>query len=188
MTESLTETPTATRTTWTIDSAHTLVEFAVRHMMISTVKGRFSEVEGTVTTRDDDVTDATLEVKIGAASLDTRQPDRDTHLRSADFLDVENHPFLTYRSSRIEPRGEGKFRVVGQLSVRETTREVVLDVEEQGRGTDPWGGERAGFRATTQLDRRDFGVQWNQALEAGGLLVGNEVKITIEAELVQQTR
>ncbi len=185
-TTTTTDTATAALTVWEIDPAHTMIELAVRHMMISTVKGRFSDVRGTVRVDDDEPTTAEIDVTVDAASIDTRQPDRDTHLRSADFLDVENHPEIHFRSTGVERTGEGRYRVTGDLTIRDTTREVVLDAEEQGRGTDPWGAERAGYRATARLDRRDFGLTWNQALETGGVLVGNEVRIAIETELIRQ--
>lgn len=170
---------------WTIDPVHTLVEFAAKHMMIATVKGRFAEVGGTVRMDEGDVTRSTVEVEIDAASIDTRSADRDAHLRSADFLDVENHPKLTFRGRRIEAAGEGEFRLIGDLTIRGTTREVVLDVEDGGRAADPWGGERAAFSAKTKIDRRDFGLEWNQTLETGGVLVGHDVRISLEVELVR---
>ncbi|HEX6939236.1 MAG TPA: YceI family protein [Longimicrobiales bacterium] len=173
------------RSTWTIDPAHTTVEFVVKHMMIAKVKGRFADVSGTIVLDEDALERSSVEVEIAAASIDTRVADRDAHLRSADFLDVENHPKLTFRSRRIEPAGEGAFRVVGDLTIRGTTREVVLDVEDQGRGKDPWGGERAAFSATTEIDRRDYGLVWNAALETGGVLVGDNVRINIEVEAVR---
>lgn len=173
------------RSTWTIDASHTLVEFAVKHMMIATVKGRFGEVSGTIVLDEASLENSSVEVEIDAASIDTRNADRDAHLRSADFFDVENHPKLTFRSRRIEPQGGGVFRVVGDLTIRGTTREVVLEVEDQGRGKDPWGGERAAFSARTEIDRTDFGLTWNAALETGGVLVSDRVRISIEVEAVR---
>lgn len=173
-------------TTWQIDPAHTDVGFAVKHMMISTVKGRFADVSGTITLDDDDLSKSSVEVEIKAASIDTRQPDRDAHLRSADFFDVEKYPTLTFKSRRVEPLDNGKFRVIGDLTIRDVTREVVLEASEEGRGKDPWGGERIGFSASTKIDRRDFGLTWNTALETGGVLVGNDIKITLEVEAVAQ--
>lgn len=172
---------------WKLDPAHAHVEFAVRHLMISRVKGQFTDVEGTLRIEGDDVSTAELEVEIGAASIDTRVEQRDEHLRSADFLDAENHPKLTYRSKEVERTGPEHLRVVGDLTIRDVTREVVLDVTERGRVTDPWGGERAGFGATATIDRKDFGLTWNQALETGGVLVGDEVQITLDAEWVLQS-
>ncbi|HEX7117275.1 MAG TPA: YceI family protein [Longimicrobiales bacterium] len=179
------ETKRVGRSTWTIDAAHTLVEFAVKHMMIATVKGRFGEVSGTIVLDEEALDRSSAEVTIVASSIDTRSADRDAHLRSADFLDVETHPTLTFRSRRVESVGEGRFRVIGDLTIRGTTREVVLDVEDQGRGKDPWGGERAAFSATTEIDRRDYGLTWNAALETGGVLVGDRVRISLEVEAVR---
>ena len=173
-------------TTWELDPAHTHVEFAVKHMMIATVKGKFTEVSGTITLDDGAPEKSSVEATLGAASIDTRVGQRDTHLRSADFLDAEHFPAITFRSTRVEPQGDGKARVTGDLTIRGVTRPLTLDVTEEGRGKDPWGGERVGFSATGKLDRRDFGLNWNQALEAGGVLVGNEVRITIEAEAVRK--
>lgn len=172
-------------TTWRIDPAHTHVEFAVKHMMIATVKGRFAEVSGTVRLSDDDRGLSSAEVDIEAASLDTREPDRDTHLRSADFLEAETFPKITFRSSRVEAVDDTRLRVAGDLTIHGITREVTLDVTDEGRGKDPWGGERAGFSAVTRIDRRDFDLRWNQALERGGILVGNEVRISLEVEAVK---
>ena len=174
-----------TQTTWKIDTAHTNAEFAVRHLMISTVKGRFADVQGIVHADETDFAKSSVEVIIAAASLDTREPQRDAHLRSADFFDVETFPQLTFRSKRIEGKGNA-FKIVGDLTIRGTTREIVLDVTSEGRTTDPWGGERAGFTATTKIKRSDFGLLWNQLLETGGVVVGEEVKISIDAELLKQ--
>jgi len=172
---------------WKLDPSHAHVEFAVRHLMISKVKGQFADVEGTLQIDDDDVSTAQLHVEIGAESIDTRVDQRDEHLRSGDFLDVEHHPKLTYHSKRVERTGEDQLRVVGDLTIRDVTREVELHVTERGRAKDPWGGTRAGFGATAKIDRKDFGLTWNQALEAGGVLVGDEVEITLDAEWVLET-
>jgi polyisoprenoid-binding protein YceI len=177
--------PTAT-TTWTIDPAHTGVEFAVRHMMISTVKGRFADVKGHLVSNSPTVADGTLEVEIAVASIDTREPQRDAHLRSADFFDAESHPTITFRSRRVEPRRNGEFTLVGDLTIRGTTHEVALTVTPEGRVKDPWGNERVGFSATTKIRRSDFGLTWNQLLETGGVAVGDEIKISIDVELVRQ--
>jgi polyisoprenoid-binding protein YceI len=179
----------ADTTTWTIDPAHSSVEFAVKHMMFTTVRGRFKDVKGTVVVDEQNPNNSKVDVEIGAASIDTGVADRDGHLRSADFLDVENHPTLTFRSKRVEGamKSEGdRFKVVGDLTIRGTTFEVTLDCEYEGTGKDPWGGIRAGARATTKIDRRDWGLKWNQALETGGILVANEVRIEIELQAVKQ--
>lgn len=178
--------PSTGTTVWKLDSAHSLVEFSVKHMMIARVKGRFSDVEGTIALDESDITKSKIEVEIDAASIDTREPKRDAHLRSPDFLDVEQYPHITFTSRRIERKGENAFNITGDLTIRDVTREVVLDARYEGRGNDPWGGERLGASATTTIDRRDYGLTWNQALETGGVLVGNEVKISLEIEAVKQ--
>lgn len=173
------------RTHWNIDPSHSQVEFSVRHLMIATVKGRFGDVQGTVMADDGDPARSQIDVTITAASIDTRVPQRDEHLRSADFFDVEKFPTLRFQSRRIEGIGD-ELRVVGDLTIRDVTREVSLDVTSHGQQTDPWGGRRAGFEATGKIKRSDFGLTWNQALETGGVMVGDEVKISIDVELIQQ--
>jgi polyisoprenoid-binding protein YceI len=175
--------------TWEIDPAHTTVEFSVKHMMFTTVRGRFKGVKGTINVDETSPDRSTVNVEIDAATIDTGAPDRDAHLRSADFLDVEHHPTITFRSKRVEGAAshEGdEFRVVGDLGIRGKSIEVTLEVTYTGRGKDPWGGERAGASATTEIDRREWGLQWNQALEAGGVLVGNKVKIELDVQAVRQ--
>lgn len=173
-------------TTWQIDPAHTHVEFSVKHMMITSVKGRFTDVTGTIHLDDGKPARSSVEATLKAASVDTRVDQRDTHLRSADFLDVERFPEITFRSTRVEPRGDGHALVTGDLTIHGVTKPITLDVTEEGRTKDPWGGERVGFSATGRLDRREFGLVWNQALETGGLVVGNDVRISIEVEAVRQ--
>jgi len=176
---------TRTRTTWKIDPAHSLIEFAVRHLMITTVKGRFAVVEGAVQLDEADPSLVDVDVRIDAASIDTREAQRDAHLRSADFFDVESHPHITFTSKRpIAGRGS-EFKLSGDLTIHGVTKEVVLDVTEEGRGKDPWGGERLGFSATTKIKRSEFGLTWNQALEAGGVLVGDDIRISLDLELVK---
>jgi polyisoprenoid-binding protein YceI len=176
---------TPTAATWTIDPSHTHAEFAVRHLMISTVKGRFADVQGTVRTDESDPANSQVDVTINVSSIDTREPQRDAHLRSADFFDADNFPQIKFRSTRVSGGGSS-FKVTGDLTIRGTAREVVLDVTTEGRGKDPWGGERAGFSATTRIKRSEFGLTWNQLLEAGGVAVSDEVKISIDVELVKQ--
>lgn len=175
---------TSERSTWTLDPSHTLVEFSAKHMMIARVKGRFGTVSGTVELDESDPSRSSAEVTIDASSIDTRNDDRDAHLRSADFLDVENHPTIEFRSKRFEPQGEDRYQVVGDLTIRGVTREVVLEMTEEGRAQDPWGNYRIGVSGEAVIDRRDFGLTWNQALEAGGVLVGHEIRISLEVELV----
>jgi polyisoprenoid-binding protein YceI len=174
-----------TLTTWEIDPSHTEIGFSVKHLMISTVRGRFSGVKGSVFLDSQDVSRSSAEVEIDASTIDTREEKRDGHLRSADFFDVEKYPAITFRSRRIESLGGNRFRVTGDLTIRDVTREIVLDATEEGRGRDPWGGERVGFTATGKIDRREFGLTWNQALEAGGVMVSNEIKLSIEAQAVK---
>ena len=173
-------------TTWNVDAAHTHVAFAVRHLMITTVKGRFDAVSGTVRSSDAQPAKGDVDITINAASIDTREPQRDAHLRSADFLDVEKFPTITFKSRRITDVKGGNFTLAGDLTIHGVTREVVLDVTSEGRAKDPWGGERAGFTAATKINRSDFGLTWNQALETGGVLVGDEVKISLDIELLKQ--
>jgi polyisoprenoid-binding protein YceI len=174
-----------TKTVWKIDPAHSLIEFAVRHLMISTVKGRFAGVEGAVRLDESDPAAVDVDVTIDVSSIDTREPQRDAHLRSADFFDAETHPHITFSSKRPIARRGNAFTLVGDLTLRGVTREVALDVTEEGRVKDPWGNERLGFSATTKVKRSDFGLTWNQLLEAGGVAVGDEIKISLELELVK---
>jgi len=176
--------------TWEIDPAHSTVEFAVKHMMFTTVRGRFREVKGTVRVDDANPDSASVEAEMTAASLDSGSNDRDTHLRGADFLDVENNPNITFRSKRIEgarAKEGDKFRVTGDLNIRGKSIEITLDCVYQGQGKDPWGGQRAGATATAEIDRREWGLQWNQALETGGVLVANKVKIEIDIQVVKKS-
>jgi polyisoprenoid-binding protein YceI len=171
----------AETTAWHIDPAHSQVEFGVRHMMISTVKGFFTGVEGAIHLDENDLSNSSVEVTIDASSVDTRNEDRDNHLRSGDFLDVETHPSITFRSRRVEGSLDG-FQVTGDLTIRGEAREVTFEGEKQGGGTDPWGNQRLGFRGETKVSRKDFGLTWNQALETGGVLVGDEVRIILEVQ------
>ncbi len=156
--------------------------------MISSVKGAFGDVQGTVWVDGSDSRTVLVDVTIQVASIDTRQEQRDAHLRSADFFDAARFPTITFRSRMLKGNDlDGNFHLVGDLTIRDVSREVVLDVSAEGRLTDPWGAERAGFSARGKIDRRDFGLTWNQALETGGALVGNDVKITVEVELIRQT-
>jgi len=173
--------------TWNVDPTHSHVEFAIRHLMITTVKGRFTDVQGTVKSDGSDPAKGNVSVTIGVASIDTREPQRDAHLRSADFFDADKFPTITFNSRNIRDVRSNSFKLVGDLAIRGVTREVVLDVTSEGRAKDPWGGERAGFTASGKINRSDFGLTWNQALETGGVLVGDEVKISIDVELIKAT-
>jgi polyisoprenoid-binding protein YceI len=171
--------------TFALDPAHTRVGFVARHMMVSKVRGAFTEVSGDVVIADDPA-DSAVSAVIPAASIDTGVADRDKHLRSADFLDVDKFPALTFRSTGLVPDRENTFTLRGELTVRDVTRPVELEVEFEGAARSPWGQEVIGFTATTEIDREEFGITWNQALETGGVLVGRKVKIEISAEAVRQ--
>jgi polyisoprenoid-binding protein YceI len=175
---------TGSKTTWKLDPSHTLVEFSAKHLMITTVKGRFTDVEGVIHADEQDVTKSSVEATLKAVSIDTRTEQRDNHLRSADFLEVEKYPDITFRSTRIEGTRK-EFKLTGDLTIRGVTKPVTLDVTFEGQTKDPWGGERVGFSASGKIDRREFGLTWNVVLEAGGLTVGNDIKINIEVEAVK---
>lgn len=172
-----------TTNTWSVDPVHSQAEFGVRHMMISTVKGYF-DVEGTIHLDEDDFSASSIELTMDAASVNTRNEDRDAHLRSEDFFDAESHPVLKFKGSPEGPRGGDRFTVEGELTIRDVTRPVTLEAEELGRGTDPWGNPRVGFRGETRISRKDYGLTWNQALETGGVLVGDEVRIQVEVQAI----
>lgn len=176
---------TATGRVWQMDPAHTLVGFSARHMMFTTVRGQFRDVKGQIVVNEENPEESSVEVEIDAASIDTGVGQRDDHLRSADFLDVANHPTIRFRSTRVEgaPTKPGdRFKLHGELTIRGVTKEVVLDARFEGTGKDPWGGDRAGFSAKTKIDRRDWGLTWNQALETGGILVSNDINIEIDVQ------
>ena len=175
-----------TRTTWTIDASHAEVGFSVRHLMIATVRGRFGGVTGTVDVDERNPKSAKVDVTVDVTSIDTRQEQRDAHLRSPDFFDVEKFPTMHFVSKRVEGDTKGEFTLIGDLTIRGITREVALDVTAEGQGNDPWGNYRAGFSAKGKINRSEFGLTWNQMLEAGGVAVGDEVKLSIDAELVRQ--
>jgi polyisoprenoid-binding protein YceI len=172
--------------TWQIDPAHTNVEFTVRHMMISNVKGQFQKTSGTVTTNGSDPASATIDATIDASSVDTRVEKRDMHLKSPDFLDVAKYPTITFKSTKVEADGPNKWKVTGDLTLHGVTKPVVLDVESSGPPINVMGKTRAGASATTKINRSDFGLKWNQALEAGGVMVGDEVAISIDVEAVKK--
>jgi polyisoprenoid-binding protein YceI len=171
---------------WNIDPAHSHVQFAVRHMMISTVRGEFENFSGEIDFNPEQPEKSHVSVRIDPASINTRQADRDNHLRSADFFNVAEYPAILFESKRVEPTGRNAGRVIGDLTIRGITHEVVLDVEFAGLARSPWGTTSAGFSATTSLDRKDWDLTWNQALETGGVLVGDKIKINVELEIVKQ--
>jgi polyisoprenoid-binding protein YceI len=169
--------------TWQADPVHSEVQFAVQHMMIAKVRGRFREFTCTIQIASNPV-DSSVETVINAASIDTGDPDRDEHLRSADFLDVEHHPDIVFRSTSVHPSDEDHWEVVGDLTVLHASVPTVLDIEYLGSTIDPWGSTRSAFQASTEVDRQDFGISWNKALEAGGFLVGRRVRIELDIEAV----
>jgi polyisoprenoid-binding protein YceI len=171
---------------WQIDPNHSHIQFSVRHLMISTVRGRFDKFTGVIEGDEQNPTVSRVEVQIDATSIDTRNPQRDADLRSANFLDADNYPNITFKSTRIEQTDDSHGRIVGDLTIRGVTREVVLDVEYAGQAKTPWGTTSAGFSAQTKISRKDWGLTYNVALETGGVMVGDEVTINIELELVKQ--
>ena len=170
--------------TWRIDQSHSLVGFSVRHLMVAKVKGRFGEFSGAIEIGERPE-DSSAEVTITAASVDTRDARRDEHLRSPDFLDVASHAELSFRSTGFRRTGARSFRLPGELTIRGVTRPVALDVEYEGLTLDPWGNTRAVFSGSTEIDREEFGLTWNQALETGGVLVGKQVRIELEIEAIR---
>ncbi len=172
-------------TQWQFDTAHANIGFSVRHMMVSKVRGHFTKWSGQFEFNDQDPTQSRASVEIDVNSIDTNEPQRDAHLKSPDFFDAANFPVMTFRSSRIDRHGDG-YRVVGDLTIRGTTRPVVLDAELEGMIVDMQGNDRAGFSARTQIDRKEFGLHWNMLLEAGGFAVGDSIDIYLEFEAVRQ--
>ena len=179
-------TPQTSTTTWSIDPVHSVAEFKVKHMMISNVKGQFPKVSGTLTLDESDLTQSHVEASIDAASIQTRDEQRDAHLKSADFFDVEKFPTLSFKSTGIRVVGEGELAVEGSLTIHGITRKVVFSVEgPTPAAKDPWGNTRLAISATTKINRKDFGLTWNAALETGGILVGDEVTITLDVQFVK---
>jgi polyisoprenoid-binding protein YceI len=179
-------TPEVAVSTWNIDPAHSAAEFKVKHMMISNVKGHFTNISGFLTLDGNDISRSHVEARIDAASINTRDEQRDTHLKSADFLEVEKHPTLLFKSTRITQKGDGELSVAGDLTIRGVTKNVVFTVEGPTLpAKDPWGNTRIGLSANTKINRKDFGLTWNAALETGGILVGDEVTITLDVQFVK---
>jgi len=179
----------AANSNWQIDPAHSSAQFSVRHMAISTVRGAFSKVTGSVVLDDKDVAKSTVEVTIDANSVDTRVPDRDNDLRGEKFFDVAHYPSITFKSRKVEQLAPGKLKVTGDLTIRGTTKEVVLDVEgPTAPMKDPWGNTRTAANATTKINRQDFGVKWNATLDNGGVVVADDVSIVIDVELVKKDK
>ena len=179
-------TPQTATTTWNIDPAHSVAEFKVKHMMISNVKGQFAKVTGSLTLDESDLTKSKVVASIEANSIETRDAQRDTHLKSADFLHVEKFPTLSFNSTRLSLIRDGELAVEGDLTIRGVTRKVVFNVEGPTPPTkDPWGNTRVGISATTKINRKDYGLTWNAALETGGILIGDEVTIGLEVEFIK---
>ncbi len=176
----------STVTTWKIDPAHSSAEFKVKHMMITNVKGQFTGLSGVLSLDGNDITKSKIEATIDAASVNTRNDDRDNHLKSADFFDVEKFPTLTFTSSAISRKGDEELSVAGDLTIHGVTRPVTFEVEGPSPATkDPWGNTRLGLSAATKINRKDFGLTWNSALEAGGVLVGDDITITLDVQTIQ---
>jgi len=172
-------------TTWQIDPKHSSAQFAVTHLMISTVRGEFHQVNGTVVVDDADISKSSVNVTVDATTVDTREPDRDKHLMSPDFFDVSKYPTMAFKSTKVEPVSPGKLKITGDLTIRGVTKQVVLEATAPKPPIkDPWGLERTAVSGSTKINRQDFGVAWNKTLDAGGVVVGDEVNITIDVEMV----
>jgi len=171
---------------WAIDSAHSEIGFSVRHMMISTVRGRFEKFSGTVNFDEATPANSTVNVQIEAASVNTKEAQRDGHLKSPDFFDADKYPYLTFKSKRVKVVDSQHAKLVGDMTIRDITKEVVMDVEYAGQAKNPWGKTAAGFSAQTKINREDWGLTWNQTLETGGVLVGKDINISIEVEIIKQ--
>lgn len=171
---------------WNIDTAHTNINFTVPHMMISEVTGTFRQFEGNIVSAKDDFSDARIEVTIKASSINTENPDRDAHLRSADFFDSEKHPDVTFTSTKTDVKGSNALAIEGDLTIRGITKRVVLDAKFKGKAVNPWGHVIAAFKASAVINRKEWGLRWNTVLESGGFLVGEDIELTLNVEVVQQ--
>ncbi len=178
-------TPTAV-STWNIDPVHSGVEFAVKHMMVATVKGRFRSFQGAIQLSEADPAASSVAASIETASIDTAEPQRDAHLRSDDFFNAERYPLMTFRSTKVEQVDGSHWKITGDLTIRDVTKEVVLDTEYEGQIKDTWGKQRAAFTAETVLSRKDFGLNWNLLIEAGGVAVGDKVRVTLNIAAVRE--
>ena len=177
----------AATSTWQLDPSHSAAQFSVRHLAISTVRGGFSNVKGTIIIDDKDISKSSVDVTIDVSTVDTREPNRDKDLKSDKFFDVAQYPTMTFKSTKVEQASPGKLKVTGDLTIRGVTKQVVLDVEGPTAAVkDPWGNQRVAVNATTKIDRQDYGVKWNATMDNGGVVVGDEVSITIDAEMVQK--
>jgi polyisoprenoid-binding protein YceI len=173
-------------TTWKIDKSHSTVEFVVKHMMVSRVRGRFAEFEGEINLDEENLANSSVNVVVDISSIDTKDEKRDEHLRSADFFDVANYPKLTFQSTEVRPLSGDRLQVIGDLTIRGVTQREILEVERAGTATSPWGYDVIGFEATSDLNRKDYGLTWNVALETGGFVVGDNIKINLGVEAIKQ--
>ncbi len=174
--------------TWNIDASHSSIHFSIRHLVIAKVRGQFARWSGSFTVDNEDFSRGQVTATIDAASIETGVADRDKHLKSADFFDVAQFPEITFKSTRVENAGKEHWKVIGDLTIHGVTREVTLQVEHSGGAKDPWGNQRLGFSAKTSIERKEFGLSWNQVLEAGGVMVGDKVDIEIDLEAVHQAK
>lgn len=178
----------AQSSSWEIDPSHSSAQFSVRHMMVSNVRGEFTKISGTLNLDEKEITRSSVQVAIDATTINTREPERDKHLKSADFLDVTKYPVLTFVSKKLERSGEGRLKLTGDLTIHGVTKEVVFDLEgPTPEAKDPWGNIRRGVSASARINRQDFGLMWNTTLETGGILVGEEVGITLDIELIKKS-
>ncbi|CAN5443670.1 YceI family protein [soil metagenome] len=171
---------------WQIDSAHSHIQFSVRHMMLAKVRGEFDKFSGTVNLDEANPSASTVDVQIEAASINTREAQRDGHLKSPDFFDAEKYPTLNFKSKRVDVKDDTHAVIVGDLTIRDVTKEVAVNVEYMGQSKTPFGTTNAGFEATTKINRKDFGLTWNAVLETGGVAVGDEIAVSIDLELIKQ--
>jgi polyisoprenoid-binding protein YceI len=178
---------TTAKTKWGIDPTHSEISFKVKHLMITNVKGVFKEFDASIYTTADNFITSDINLHLKPASIDTGVSDRDAHLRSADFFDVENHPEMIFKGSSVEKAADDSYTLTGDLTIKDITKQVKLEVEFNGVMKDPWGNEKAGYAINGKINRKDWGLNWNAALEAGGLLVSDDVKISCEIQLIKQS-
>ncbi|MBO0778602.1 MAG: YceI family protein [Ktedonobacteraceae bacterium] len=171
---------------WTVDAVHSQATFSVKHMMVSTVKGQFKVLSGSLNIDEQNPANSWVQAEVDAASIDTRDENRDNHLRSADFFDAASYPKITFKSTKVEPNGNGEYKVSGELSMHGVTKPAVFEVEYAGQSKDPWGNQRAGLSARTKVSRKEWGLTWNQVLETGGFAVSDDVKIEIDLSAIKQ--
>lgn len=174
------------KSVWNVDASHSALEFKVKHMMMANVRGQFHDFQANITADPEDLTTAEIDFTVNVNSIDTKDEQREGHLKSADFFDVENYPNLTFKATKIERKSNNEYAMMGDMTIRGVTKPVTFNVTSEGIGKDPWGNERAGFTAAGSLNRKEFGLNWNALLETGGVLVGEQVKINVEIEAVRQ--